>query len=106
MADKAHARGGARPNQPETTHFADCSALHMARLVGGGIMPEAGQFTDSVWAMFFGRSQRFVQEHFASLDVPYERLGDLCFYDARDVRSAMTRTTHTTDPSRKKRKRD
>ena len=103
---KAHAKGQVRPDQPESTRFSgtDVTALQMAMTIGGGILPACGQYTHAVWAVFLGRSQRSVELWFDALDLPYDRLGDLRFFDAIDVRSALPRMTRETDPNLKKAK--
>ncbi len=96
---QGHARGAARPGQPETTFSHDTSfAVYVASLVGGGIFPTAGEFTLAVWARLSNRSEDTVRDWFDARNVPYtRRFGDR-YYDAADVAAAGQKVTKDQDP--------
>jgi hypothetical protein len=76
--------------------------LHVAALIGGGILPTHGSYTAAVWAKWVGKSVDYVEDLFAELNVEYERFGgDLRFYDAQAVRLLLPRMTAETDPKRR-----
>ncbi len=98
---KDHAKGAARPSQLESTPT-NCSdgayAVYVASLIGGGILPESGDFTIGVWAKLFGRSEDQVRDLFDAADVEYRRYGGLRFYNAVDVREMSPKIRKSRDP--------
>ena len=73
-------------------------ALQVASEVGGGILPDSGQFTLSAWAVLFGRDEDTVRIMFDSVAIPYRRFGGLRFFDAVDVAAAAPKLTKESDP--------
>lgn len=99
---KAHAKGGVRPNQPETafsTSFDGSNWVYVASLVGGGLLPPSGEFSLAIWAKLIGKTEEVVRSEFEERNLPYRRFGTTRFYDADLVRRSMPLIHASEDPS-------
>ncbi len=98
-----HAKGVARPSQPETPHFRipASSLVEVAMLAGGGYLPVEGRMSLGMVAMLMGKSQETVRNDMAEAHTEYRRLGSTIIVDAVDLWESLPKFTVATDPRMK-----